>query len=213
MGLDFLFTMRGRIAPPKDVIVVSIDKESYETLNLPDNPDKWPRSVHARLTENLVKAGAKVIAFDIHFIEPRLAQDDRLFSKAISEAGNCVLCEPLKPKEIPSSEKEGLQTDAHSIVKIVKPLALFADPAAATAPFVLPRIPFKVNQYWTFQTSAGDAPTLPVVVFQLFTLQVYEEFFQLLEKANAAAVRKLPGNADTISENGNVRVIRTIRRF
>ena len=35
--------------------LVSIDKESSENLNLPDNPDKWPRSIHARLTENLTE--------------------------------------------------------------------------------------------------------------------------------------------------------------
>ena len=71
VGLDLLFKLRGEKRPPSDVVVVSIDKESCETLNLPDNPDKWPRSVHARLIENLAKEGAKVIAFDVHFIEPR----------------------------------------------------------------------------------------------------------------------------------------------
>jgi adenylate cyclase len=81
--------------------------------------------------------------------------------------------------------------DVHSIVKIVKPLALFADPAVATAPFPLPRIPFKVSQCWAFQTSAGNAPTLPVVVFQLFTLQVYEPFIHLLEKVSPDQAGKI----------------------
>jgi len=214
IGLDFLFRFRGKIAAPADVLVVSIDKESSEILNLPDNPDKWPRSVHAQLTKNLNKEGVGVIAFDVHFIEPRLAEDDKLFAKAIREAQNCVLCEPLKAKEIPLSEKDNPPTDAHSIVKIVKPLALFADPAAATAPFVLPRIPFKVNRYWTFPTSAGGLPTLPVVVFQIFTLRVYEEFLQLFEKAHVMTAPKLPRDPDAVLKNGNAKVlIRTIREI
>ena len=171
MGLDVLFKLRGEKQTSPDVAIVSIDKESSEHLNLPDNPDKWPRSFHARLVENLVREGAKVIVFDVHFIEPRSPEGDQLFAKAIRKAANVVLCEPLKAKEIPLSNKGGSYADVHSIVKIMKPLDLFSDPAAATAPFVLPRIPFKVNQYWTFQTGAGDSPTLPVVAFQLFTLQ------------------------------------------
>src|SRR5512139_3714799 len=69
MGLGFLFKLRGEKSKPSDAIIVSIDKESSDHLNLPDNPDKWPRSLHARLVENIVREGAKVIAFDVHFIE------------------------------------------------------------------------------------------------------------------------------------------------
>jgi adenylate cyclase len=214
VGLDFLFKLRGGREAPSDVVVVSIDKESSENLNLPDNPDKWPRSIHARLTENLVREGAQVIAFDVHFLEARSAVDDNLFAKAISNAKKVVLCEPLAAKEVPLSGEGSSFADVHSIVKIVKPLALFADPAIATAPFPLPRIPFKVSQYWTFQTGAGDAPTLPVVVFQLFTLQVYEPFIHLLEKVNPDLARKLPRDREAVIKTRDVKgVIRDIREI
>jgi adenylate cyclase len=214
VGLDFLFKLRGGRQAPFDVVVVSIDKESSEHLNLPDNPDKWPRSIHARLVEILVREGAKVVAFDIHFIEPRVAADDNLFAKAIQNAGNVVLCEPLKAREIPLSNKGSSNVDVHSIVKIVKPLDLFSDPAAATAPFVLPRIPFKVNQYWTFQTGAGDSPTLPVVVLQLFNLHVYEDFIQLLEKVSPDQAAKLPRDPNPIVRTKDVKgLIRNIREI
>jgi adenylate cyclase len=212
MGLGLLFKLRGEKQTSPDVAIVSIDKESSEHLNLPDNPDKWPRSFHARLVENLVREGAKVIAFDVHFIETRSPEGDQLFAKAIRKAANVVLCEPLKAKEIPLSNKGSSYGDVHSIVKIVKPLDLFSDPAAATAPFVLPRIPFKVNQYWTFQTGAGDSPTLPVVAFQLFNLHVYRDFIHLLEKASPNEATKLPSDPDTVIKTRNVKgLIRQIR--
>ena len=98
-------------------------------------------------------------------------------------------------------------------MKIVKPLALFADPAAATAPFVLPRIPFKVNRYWTFQTGAGDSPTLPVVVFQLFASQAYQEFFRLLENASPNQAKRLTRDGDE-TKNGNIKgLIEKIREI
>ena len=122
-GLGLLFKLRGARPAPADVVVVSIDKESSEHLNLPNNPDKWPRSLHARLTENLVRQGAEVVAFDVHFIEPRSTEDDNLFAEAIRKARNVVLAEPLIAKEVPLSDKGESFGEVHRIVKIVKPIA------------------------------------------------------------------------------------------
>jgi adenylate cyclase len=214
VGLDVLFRLRGERQACPDVVVVSIDKESCECLNLPDNPDKWPRSTHARLTDILAKEGARVIAFDVHFIEPRSPEDDNLFAKAIRQARNVVLCEPLKAKEIPLSDKGSPRADVHSIVKTAKPIPLLSRPAVSTAPFPLPRIPFKVSQYWTFQTGAGDAPTLPVVVLQLFSQPVYGEFVRLLEKASPTQARKLPRDCDGAMDAGEINgLIRNIREI
>ncbi|MGD8334416.1 MAG: CHASE2 domain-containing protein, partial [Desulfobacterales bacterium] len=102
-GLGLLFKLRGARPAPSDVIVISIEKESSEYLALPNNPDKWPRSLHARLINTLLKEGAEVIAFDLHFIETRSTEDDNLLAEAIKKAGKVVLAEPLIAKEIPSS--------------------------------------------------------------------------------------------------------------
>lgn len=211
-GLDLLFKLRGVRQVPPDAVVVSIDRESSENLDLPDNPDKWPRSLHARLTENLAREGASVIAFDVHFIEPRSPEDDNLFAEAISKAHNVVLCEPLQAKEISLADKGSSHGGGLSIVKIVQPIALLSSPAVATAPFPLPRIPFKVSQYWIFQPGAGDSPTLPAVMFQLFTMQVYEEFVHLLEKVSPDQAGKLPRDSNTaIKERGVKNLMRDIK--
>jgi serine phosphatase RsbU (regulator of sigma subunit) len=191
-GLGLLFKLRGPRKPPADVVVVSIDKQSSDKLGLNNNPDKWPRSLHARLTDNLVREGASVVAFDVHFIEPRIAEDDTLFAESCQNAQNVILCEPLVTRELPTSENGAAVAGFHNIVKIVKPFELLADSAVATAPFTLPRIPFKVNRYWTFQTGAGDSPTVPVVAFQFSTLELYDEFLQLLEKASPDQAGTLP---------------------
>jgi serine phosphatase RsbU (regulator of sigma subunit) len=200
--------------PSGEVVVVSIEKESSDYLNLPNNPDKWPRSLHARLVDNLVREGAAVITFDVHFIEPRIPDDDQLFAESLRKAGNVVIGEPLVTREVKLSDSDSSQSQpgVHSIVKIVKPIELFANSAIATAPFSLPRIPFKVNQYWGFQTGAGDSPTLPVVAFQLVTLSLYEEFVGLLEKVNPEQAAKLPPDSATaIKTKGVKRLIRDIR--
>ena len=195
VGLGLLFKFRGVRQPPADAVVVSIDKESAEQLNIPENPDKWPRSLHARLVQTLAREGAKVITYDVHFIESRSASDDSLFAEANKRAGNVVLGEALTAREVPSSGGGAAIAPEHSIVKIVKPLPILAESAVATAPFVLPRIPFKVNQYWTFQSGAGDSPTFPAVAFQLYTIEVYQDFIRLLEKVAPNQAKNFPSDA------------------
>ncbi len=115
-GLGLLFKLRGVQQLSDEVLVVSIEKESSDNLNLPNNPDKWPRSLHARLVDNLVREGAAVITFDVHFIEPRSPEDDQLFAEALKKAGNVVIGEPLIAKEVKLTGGGGSQSGVHSIV-------------------------------------------------------------------------------------------------
>jgi len=212
IGLDLLFNLRGTNQPPSDVIVVSIDQKSAEHLNISKDPRKWPRSFHARLTENLVKGGATVIAFDLIFDEVKSPEDDHLFAEAISKTCNVVLCESLKSEKVPLTTKGGTPGGNLNIEKRVSPILPLAQSAVALAPFPLPKVPVKVSQYWTFKTEAGDTPTLPVVAFQVFGMQVYEEFIRLLKKVSPSKAEKLPDSNDAIiATRGVENVIREIR--
>jgi len=212
IGMGLLFGLRGPREAPSDVIVVAIDKASADNLNLPTDPEKWPRSLHARLIENLVNEGAAVIAFDIIFDEPRSVAHDSLFAEAISTAGNVVLCEYLKRETVPLTDERGTRTGDLNIERLVSPIPLLARSGAALAPFPLPKVPVKVSQYWTFKTGAGDTPTMPVVAFQVFGLEVYEEFIGLLEKVSPSYAEKLPPDKDTILKTKSVeKLIRHLR--
>jgi len=204
LGLGLLFKLRGAMKPPAEVLVVSMDRESSERLNLSPNPDRWPRSVHADLVKKLAQLGAQVIVFDVYFIEPRSAADDASLAEAIHAARNVVLAEPLRREEV----------DQNVIVRSLKTIEPISQAALATAPFVLPRFPIRVSQYWTFQSSAGDWPTFPVVAFQLYALPVYEQFAALLAKADPAQAAKLPKDAGAeIKARGAARFIRDIREI
>ena len=212
LGMGLLFRLRGPRKAPSDVIVVAIDKVSADNLNLPTDPEKWPRSLHARLTENLAKEGAAVIAFDIIFDEARSADHDNLFAEAISTAGNVVLCECLKKEIIPLTDERGVHAGDLNIERLVPPIPLLARSAAALAPFPLPKVPVKVSQYWTFKTGAGDTPTMPVVAFQIFALGVYEEFMGLLEKVSPSHAEKLLPDKDMVIRTKSVeKLIRHLR--
>lgn len=53
--------------PVDDVAVVAVDDVTLSDLN-----ERWPfrRSLHARVIDELRRAGAKVIAYDVQFTEP-----------------------------------------------------------------------------------------------------------------------------------------------
>ncbi|HKC94919.1 MAG TPA: adenylate/guanylate cyclase domain-containing protein [Nitrospira sp.] len=212
LGLDLLFTLRGITTPSPEAVVVSIDRDSSESLGLPDNPDKWPRSVHAKLVDRLVAAGAKAITFDVHFIEPKVPEDDRLFTEAIRRAGNVILADAMRSKDIPISSDGSGPGETTNIVKLTKPYEPFATAAIGTAPFVLPRIPFKVNQYWTFQQGAGDAPTFPIVSLQEYGRDAFGQLVQLVRQANPASAGTLPIDVEHERlERGLVGMMRDLR--
>ncbi len=195
IGLHLLFKLRGPRRAPSDVVVVSIDKASADALNLPADPAKWPRSLHARLTEKLARAGASVIAFDLFFEYERSSEDNRLFADAIKRARNVVLASYLDT--VPLSGQAG-------VIMLKPPLPLLARAAVASAPFPLPRVPVTVSQYWTFKTGAGGAPTLPVVAFQIFATDVYEDFLRLLDQGKLSRAMNVPRDRRALIASGRV---------
>lgn len=212
IGLHMLFKLRGAREVPADVVIVSMDKKSADHLDLPDSPQKWSRSLHARLVDKLIEKKAAVIAFDVIFSENRSAEDDRLFARAIQNAGNVVLADWLKTDKVPVFDASGARSGSLEIERIMPPIAVLEDAAVASAPFALPKVPVKVNSYWAFKTGAGDMPALPVVVFQIFAMRVYDQFYRLLHEAGAAPEQPLPlRKEDALADKSIKGLIFTIR--
>jgi adenylate cyclase len=179
LGLSFLFTMRGQRPPPDDVVVVSIDRSSAAALGVPSDPARWPRTLHARLTDRLAENGAAVIVWDVFFGEPRSDEQDRQFADSARRGGVAVFASYLTRETGPLG---GSASGHVSLERLLPPAAVLADAATATASFPLPAVPIRVNQYWTFKTGAGGAPTLPLVAFQLYAIDAYEDLVRLLER-------------------------------
>ena len=197
-GLHLLFKIRGVRRAPPDVLVITLDKSSADHLSLPTAPRKWPRTLHAGLINRLAGQKPAVIAFDLIFSDPGSAGHDLALAEAIRKAGNVVLVQWLKTDEIPVIDQNGDQTGSLKIEKIVSPIAPLAESALALAPFALPKVPVKVNSYWTFKTGAGDTPSLPVVVFQVYALTAYHAFIKLLQGFNPELTAQLPASREQI---------------
>lgn len=86
---DFLYTVSPSDSDNDDVIIVAIDEPSFQQIKI---RWPWPRSLHAKIIENLNKAGASSIVFDIIF--PEASPDpleDKKFADALKQADNVVI--------------------------------------------------------------------------------------------------------------------------
>jgi adenylate cyclase len=86
-AIDGRFAVRGE-RPVKDVAVVAIDDRSFGELKR-----RWPfpRSMHGRVIDQLRKAGARQVAYDVQFTEPSSAREDGALFDAVGRAGHVVL--------------------------------------------------------------------------------------------------------------------------
>lgn len=202
-GLQFLFKLRGERYAPEDTLIVSLDKQSFLDLNLPTpaDLDNFPRSLHAKLTDFLSEMGVAVIAYDLFFRSETTAEDDKLFSIAIRNAGNVLLTAYLEPQK-------GLNPE-----RIHSPIPILADSALGISPFPLPRQPSKVSQYWVVKREAGDIPSFPVSAFQIYALDVYDDFMRAMRKVSQrdesvlSQLSRLPQDKDAAIKRGIVPLI------
>lgn len=180
LGLTLLFRLRGPIAPPDEVTVVAIDRESSDRLGLPENPRKWPRDLHGRLVDRLAEKGANVIVFDVAFQEQRDPAGERFFAASMRRAGNVILFEFLEKEILPVADNGDGGALELLIERRIPPAPVLADAALAVAPFALPRVPIKVSQVWLFKPEAGGAATLPLVALYAHRWNDYQEMLSLV---------------------------------
>lgn len=102
---DQLFEWRGTLdVSDSPIMLVAISQAADEEI-----PEKypWPTSIYARLVENLNKAGAKVIAFDVIFNDTDQydQRNDSLFAETIKKYGNVILAGELDRGKVSQSEE------------------------------------------------------------------------------------------------------------
>lgn len=183
LGLHWLFHLRDRIAPPADVILVAIGQPTADQLGLPFKPSQWPRNLHARIIDNLSRAGASAIIFDIRFDSASSTPEhDIALAEAMHKADNVVIVEKLDARKTGTTDGLPAQDTLYlSKEKSAVPIPLIAGAAKAHVPFLLP-LGTRVDQYWTFKTSAGGTPTLPAAALQVFGMPLYPDLIHLLEQ-------------------------------
>lgn len=157
-GLDFLFKLRGPVAPPADIVVVAIDDASFIEYGLPlDEATRWPRELHAELIRALHEGGAGSVSFDVLFDVPLEPGPDVALELALFDAGNVVLGATVERVDDPRFVSE----------RQVEPIPPFAESAAAVAKVDLPPDGDGViREMWLM---LGERPSLALAGYEVAT--------------------------------------------
>lgn len=186
-GLDWLFERRGVIDSPQDVVLISIDTESADSLGLRPDLSRWPRALHAELVRRLHEARAAVVVFDIIFDLPRNPVEDADFAEAVGAAGNVVLLERLRIE----SHVAGPNGRVMQVEQRDPPIPELRRAALATAPFPLPRVPIKVSQFPVYGPTDPNVPTLPAAALLAYSVDLHETLLDLVEALRPGTVSAL----------------------
>jgi adenylate cyclase len=188
LGLGAMFTQRGPLAAPNSVVVVSITGEAAAEIGQGTEVDEWPRELHATLIDSLKAGGAAAVAFDMTFLERRAPESDRRLAEAIAAAGNVLLAERIAERTVVPLGGGGTAL----VERREPPLPEFDAAALGTAPFVLPVVPVRVGQFWTFGLDADATPSLPALALQAYLRPHYVELTDLVESARPGATTAWP---------------------
>lgn len=114
-SINSRFDIRGPLPQDTSIVIIAIDDASFAAL-----PEKWPypRSYYAKMVENLAKAEARLIIFDIEFTESSTYEPgmDLALAKVVTDVRNVILA----GKIVADVGRHGI--DNSSVLKPIPPL-------------------------------------------------------------------------------------------
>lgn len=87
-----------------DIVIVTFDDQALRQIGR----WPWPRSAHAALVDQLTRAGAKRIFFDVNFFAGSEPSGDRAFADALRRSGRVVLAARTRTPGVAAVEQDGL---------------------------------------------------------------------------------------------------------
>lgn len=95
-SVNMLFRFRGRVEPPRDIVVVAVDDASLQRVG----KWPWPRSVMAEALDRITADHPRAVGLDVVYAEASDPAQDRLLADAIRRNGHVVLPAQLTELEV-----------------------------------------------------------------------------------------------------------------
>ncbi len=186
---DLRFQLRGKVSPPRDIVILAIDDKSIERIG------RWPweRRRLAEIIDLLHEGGAKVILMDIICAER--APGDEQLRKAVAQAGNVLLPivftfnQEQRPRAI---ESETITKWAFPMIRDLENLKLFPPISAAG---VLPTR----DAVAAAASGLGHITMIPdrdgVLRWEIMAIEYQKEFYPSIDLQAARLFYGLPQEA------------------
>ena len=154
---DNLFIARGISAPHPDIMIVSMDEQSYSTLDVPII-GAWPRELHTRLINRLADDKAKRIVFDIIFKD---SGQDVAADQALAVAMKRV---PTILGAASGLSQRATLNGSFFLEELIKPAPIFEEAAAGIGIIGLPQRFGRVRNFLVNRSELfPDVPSLAEV--------------------------------------------------
>jgi adenylate cyclase len=154
--------------PSPNIVIAGIDNE---TLKQYGKWSEWSRLLHAKAIDNLTAAGAKVIGYDILFVDN--SEDDEAFAASVRKAGNVVLA-------IVGSQTVQAQEDKITYDSLLEPVSALEEAYRSTGHAnILPDRDGKVRRIpLVIQDPEGNLyPSLSLAILHaLFSMNLPENY-------------------------------------
>lgn len=108
--------------PSGSIVFVDIDSRSLVSVGV----WPWPRSLHAKVVDSLMDAGASNVAFDVDFSAASTEAEDKLLEDALDRAGGYVQLAALRQIDI----EDGIERFNLPLPRFTR----FADPVTVNVP-------------------------------------------------------------------------------
>lgn len=229
-GLRWLFALRGPVAPPETIALVTMSRKSAARIFLPRDPAlyhrcidvrigsgtsahqalppipaRWPRCLHALLIAKLQRANARTIVLDI-LLRERPPQAD-LRGNVTLEQDTALSRAMAESGNVVIAQKiERSAADAAFEGERVLALSPEIENAAlGSAPFpVIPSAGRRVDSFLAFKEDGWATPSLPVLALQAYALDAYPAFRHQLAAASAEADALLPADIEALRSGGRL---------
>lgn len=227
LGLGWLFRLRGPVATPEEVVVVTISREAAANIFLPRDPEKfhrcddirtaarpathvslpslparWPRCLHAMLVDKLARAGARIVAFDVLFrTRPALpgpSGDLNAEQDLQMAAAMARSNRVLIAGKLESSEITPAAATEEMAEELVEISPAILDAALGIAPFPVINHRGRFDEFMVFTEGGSAMPSLPALAMQAYSLDVYPHFRDMLAKLAPDQAQLLPATVEEI---------------
>ena len=81
--MDYWFSIRGAVEPPKDILVVAVDEKSHEELGA-STLEPWPRLLTAKFLERIAEFKPKAVILDFSYRQNKDPEIDARFANSLS---------------------------------------------------------------------------------------------------------------------------------
>ena len=229
LGLGWLFRLRGPVAAPAEVVVVTISREAAANIFLPRDPEKfhrcddirtgtmpathlglpalparWPRCLHALLVDKLAGAGARIVAFDVLFrTRPPLPGPSGDLN---AEQDRQLAAAMARARRVLIAGKlESSKINPAGVAEeMIEVSPAILDAALGIAPFPLVQHGERFDEFMAFTEGGSASPSLPALALQAYSLDVYPHFLHMLAKLAPDQAQLLPATVEEVRSLGQL---------